>query len=259
MRLRPGGVPEHLRDFPATTSVHAAFAVSPDDQRIAIALLTYGPTPTGPESGTANYQGMKLSVEDLDGSHHVDLFSSSTVAEWPVGWHVSDLVIAVSSPQIGGLGLDPYPYYAFAGIHVVDSLTGARKATLCSGSAVLGLATSAGILCAAPGGLAESDWAGHVTPMGLQCSSAQLQPGGADIVCGAFGQAPFVSSAGTRHPLPAPSLGPDPFTPLCWVGHDHLLLKSPYTGPVLFDVGTGTTHTADILADWTVGAIPGGL
>jgi hypothetical protein len=259
MRLQPGRTPVHVRDLPGSASVRVSFAVSPDDSRIAIATLSYGPTPTGPGVGGPNYLGMKLYVEDLDGSHHVDLFSSPTVAEWPVGWHGSDLVIAVSSPQVPGLGLDPQPYFAFSGIHIADASTGDRKASLCSGWPVLGLATSAGVLCAAPSGTVESDWAAHVSPTGLECSSAQLQPGGADIVCAAFGQAPFISSGGSRRPLPTPSLGPDPFAPLCWVGHDHLLLKSPYTGPVLWDVGKGTTQTVDTLADWTVGQIPGGL
>ncbi len=202
---------------------------------------------------------MKLYVEDLDGSNHVQLFSSATVAEWPVGWHGSELVIAVSSPQIGGLALDPYPYYAFAGIHVVDASSGVRKASLCSGQAVLGLATPEGILCAAPTETVQSDWAGHVTATGLQCSSAQLQPGGAEIACSSFGQAPYLWTGSIKQPLPTPSAGPDPFKPLCWVGHNHLLLKSDYTGPVLFDIDSGATQQIDTLADWVVGAIPGAL
>ncbi len=251
MRLRPGGSPEHVRDLPGTPSVHAAFAVSPDDSRIAIALLTYGPTPAGPGVAKANYIGMTLYVEDLDGSHHVDLFSSPTIAEWPVGWHGSDLVIAVSLAQIPGLGLDPHPYYAFAGIHVADASTGTRKASLCNGSAVLGLATAAGVLCAAPDGTVESDWSGNVTPTGLQCSSAELQPGGASIACAAFGETPFLWSAGSKHTLPAP--------PLCWVGANDLILDSPQTGALLYHVASGTTQQIQALATWTVGAIPGGV
>lgn len=43
------------------------------------------PNPSGPGVACANYKGMKLYVEGLDGSHHVDLCNSATVAEWPFG------------------------------------------------------------------------------------------------------------------------------------------------------------------------------
>lgn len=250
MRLRPGGSPEHVRDLPGSSSVHAAFAVSPDDKRIAVSLLTYGPTPSGPGVTIANYSGMKLYVEDLDGSHHIDLFNSPTVAEWPVGWHGAALVIAVSLKQIPGLGSDPLPYYAFGGISVVDAATGVRKASLCSGATELGLATPAGVLCAkAP--IVESDWAGKETSTGIGCSRAALQPGGASIACTVFGENSLLWSSGSTRTLPAPPVG--------WVGRDHLLLSSSQTGAQLFDVGSGTMQPVDVVAAWTVGAIPGGL
>jgi hypothetical protein len=40
---------------------------------------------------------------------------------------------------------------------------------------------------------------------------------------------------------------------------NHLLVKSPYTGPLLVDIDTGATQPVNTLADWTVGTIPGGL
>lgn len=265
MRLRPGGAPEHLRDLPGTATVVAAFAVSPDDRRIAIALLTYGAANVG-----SSYQRMTLYVEDLDGSHHVDLFSSSTVVEWPVGWHAGDLVIAVGVTQLpaGGGSLVPYPYFAFGGIHVVDAATGIRKASLCGGLPAVGLATPAGVLCAKGNGIgpttvtpvpvAKSDWSGKETAAGMSCIYGALQPSGEEIACDT-GNGGVVSSAGGARPLPAPSIGPDPFAPLGWVGDDHLLVKSLYTGPVLLDLNTGATQTVDALVDWTVGTIPGGL
>lgn len=269
MRLQPGGAPAHLRDLPGTASVRVSFAVSPDDKRIAIAELTYGPAPTGPGASAPNYLGMKLYVEDLDGSHHVDLFASPTVAEWPVGWHGSDLVIAVGlGADVPGGSLVPYPYFAFGGIHLVDAATGVRKATLCGGLPAIGLATPQGLLCAKGNGIGpttvtpvpmtDSDWSGKETAIGLNCIFGALQPSGSDIACDT-GTGGELSIGGSKRPLPAPSVGPDPFTPLCWVGDDHLLLKSPYTGPVLFDIGTGAMQPIDTLADWTVGAIPGGL
>jgi hypothetical protein len=264
MRLRPGGSPEHVRDLPGTASVPAAFAVSPDDRRIAIALLTYD------AKVGSSYRGMKLYVEDLDGSHHVDLFASSTVAEWPVGWHGTDLVIAVDvtgSTARGG-SLTPYPYFALGGIHVADSMTGIRKATLCGGLPAVGLGTPDGILCAKGNGIGptivtpvpmtHSDWSGKETPIDLSCIYGGLQPNGKVIACDTF-KGVELSGAGSKQTLPAPSVGPDPYTFVCWVGHDHLLLETRWIGATLLDVRTGATQTIDTRADWIAGAIPGAL
>ena len=270
MRLEPDGTPVHIRDLPGSSTVRVAFAVSSDDKRIAIALLTYGPTPSpGPGVTGPKYVGMKLYVEDLDGSHHVDLFSSSTAFEWPVGWHGSDLVVAVGSNVYGGGSLVPYPYYAFNGIHVADSTTGVRKAVLCGGQPAVGLGTSKGILCAKANGLgpttitpvpmAFSDWSGNETDLGLNCIYSGLQPAGDDFACDTNSGGFVVSPGGAQQPFPKPSTGSDPYNLVCWVGHDHLLLTSRSVGTVLYDIVTRSTQQIDVRADWTVGAIPGGF
>jgi len=270
MRLQPGGTPVHIRDLPGSSSVRVAFAVSPDDKRIAIATLTSATTSSSPSPNVPKYLGMKLFVEDLDGSNHVDVFSSTTVAEWPVGWHGSELVIAVGAGLYGfGGSLTPYPYFAFDGIHVADTATGRRTATLCAGFPAVGLATSKGILCAKASGLgpttitpvamALSDWSGNETDLGVSCIYGGLQPAGDDIACDTNGGGFVVSPDGAQRPFPTPSTGPDPYHLVCWVGHDHLLLTSPYVGTVLYDIVAGTTQQVDIRADMTVGAIPGGF
>jgi hypothetical protein len=56
----------------------AAFAVSPDNLRIAVSVLDYTRYPVS----------TRLYVEDLHGgTNHVQLFYSSNVMEWPIGWH----------------------------------------------------------------------------------------------------------------------------------------------------------------------------
>src|ERR1700738_106123 len=68
------------------TNQVAAFAVSPDDLRIAVSVLDYTRWPVS----------TRLYVEDLNGgANHVELFSSSTVLEWPAGWHNGALVMAI--------------------------------------------------------------------------------------------------------------------------------------------------------------------
>jgi hypothetical protein len=70
----------------------AGFAVSPDGKRIAISIFSY-------DSSSA-YNGMRLYVEDLQGGgHHVDIFDSKTVAEFPIGWTGGNLVLAVTEPR----------------------------------------------------------------------------------------------------------------------------------------------------------------
>jgi hypothetical protein len=273
MRLKLGGTPVHIRDLPGSSSVRVAFTVSPDDKKIAIATLTFAPTSSSPSPTGPKYLGMKLFVEDLDGSNHVDIFSSITVAEWPVGWHGSELVIAVGAGPYGYFGyggsLTPYPYFAFDGIHVADSTTGRRTATLCAGLPAVGLGTSKGILCAKASGLgpttitpvamAFSDWSGKETDLGLSCIYGGLQPAGDDIACDTNSGGFVVSPDGAEQPFPTPSIGPDPYNLVCWVGHDHLLLTSRYVGTVLYDIVARTTQQLDIRADMTVGAIPGGF
>jgi hypothetical protein len=112
-------------------SEQAGFAVSPDDARIAVAILSYTPAPAG--SPLPGYNGMRLYVEDLQGGgHHLDIFSSPTVAEFPIGWTAGQLVLAVSNPFCcQSQRLNPYSATEY---HVVDPATGTRLATLCAGS-----------------------------------------------------------------------------------------------------------------------------
>src|SRR6266478_6367175 len=76
-------------------SEQAGFAVSPDDASIAVAVFSYTLASGPPASAT--YNGMRLYVEDLHGGgHHVDIFASTTVAEFPIGWTGGRLILAVS-------------------------------------------------------------------------------------------------------------------------------------------------------------------
>jgi len=120
--LRPDGS-SGLATHVALTAKHVtAFAVSPDDRRIAVSILDFTRYPVG----------TRLYVEDLNGGgNHVELFSSPTVMEYPVGWHAGHLVIAV------GLNLAPQNFFdGFApahGYHVADAQSGQQLLSLCAG------------------------------------------------------------------------------------------------------------------------------
>src|SRR5579859_787667 len=89
-----------VRRLAVKANQQAGIAVTPDGSRIAVAILTYTlpPPVSGPGvSSPPKYDGMDLYVEDVsDGSHHVEIFASSTAAEFPVGWIGGKLVVALS-------------------------------------------------------------------------------------------------------------------------------------------------------------------
>lgn len=111
----------------------AVFAVSPDDSLIAMSVFDWS---TRPLKET-------IVVENIDGTHASDIFTSSSVYEWPVAWHSGALVIAVGSVFGGG----PNPYAAVS-YHVADPKTGNRLATMGSTSCqAIGPLVQSGTLC----------------------------------------------------------------------------------------------------------------
>jgi hypothetical protein len=126
--LAPNGTSGTVTRIALGGTEQAGFAVSPDDASIAVAIFSYTPLPDG------SYKGMRLYVEDLNGGgHHADIFSSTTVAEFPVGWTSGRLIVAVSEPKC--CPAEPGNPYDASSYHVVDPATGTRLVTLCDNSA----------------------------------------------------------------------------------------------------------------------------
>jgi hypothetical protein len=114
------------------------FAVSPDDQRIAVVVSDF----------TASGVAVKLYVEDLNGgTNHLDISSASgSYGLWPVGWHgTGNLVVAkVPACTQGGGPLCCGP----AELHVVDPATAIRRFTIGGPSCTIaGSASPAGAVC----------------------------------------------------------------------------------------------------------------
>jgi len=134
--LAPGGAVAPVTTVPGSVHAHATFAVSPDDRRIAVGVLTYGDTYTTANGTRVRIHNgattTRIYVEDLRGGHRVELFRSHNAYEWPVAWHNGALVLAVA--QLPGTQSDsPNPYFAYDGYHVVDASSGRRLAALCAG------------------------------------------------------------------------------------------------------------------------------
>ena len=143
--LAPDGTTGTATRIALGASEQAGFAVSPDDSKIAVAIFTYTALPE------AAYTGMRLYIEDLNGGgRHADIFSSTTVAEFPVGWTTGHLILAVSEPRC--CPAEPGNPYDASAYHVVDPATGSRLFTVCDQSVgPMGPIEPIGAVCYHPG------------------------------------------------------------------------------------------------------------
>jgi hypothetical protein len=172
MFLKPDGTTGVATTISVDAKSAAVFSVSPDDSRIAVAVITY------PYPATT-----RIYVEDLTGGgHHVDLFSSTSVLEWPVGWHQGHLVIAVGLNVAPQNAYDGF-IYGFSGYHVADASTGTRIATICNGYIASVPPVPAGTVCAKYPDYLVSDWSGTTRPAPPDqgCGGGALSPDGSMI------------------------------------------------------------------------------
>jgi hypothetical protein len=114
------------------------FAVSPDDQRIAVIVSDF----------TSAGAAIKLYVEDLNGgTNHADIYSQANAFSlWPIGWHGTDNLVVAKVPACtqGGGPFSASPLE----LHVVDPATAVRHFTLGGPTCVVaGAASPAGVVC----------------------------------------------------------------------------------------------------------------
>lgn len=233
-----------------------AFSVSPDDQRIAISIITLA------TSQSAEPVDVNMFVEDLAGlnSNRVSLYSSKTLAEWPIGWHAGNLVVAVGSRDLGTYD----NAYAATGYVVVDPTTRRQLASL---DCARGLLAAAGTACAdgwcgtasscGPGTLAKQAWDGtkspFITPPGPPppifvafATSVQLSPDGTRLACSVIenphtGNTQVMLLQGGTGTFMAPG-----YAPLGWLDNDHLIVGSSQQ-VMIVDLATSATVTMSYL------------
>jgi hypothetical protein len=159
--LKPDGTTGLVTTLPASAKIHAAFAVTPDDSRIAVALLDYSVSPVA----------LTLYVEDIGGAHHSVIFTSTSKYLWPVVWHSGQLVVAYLGPNTSPFksktifysnrSLNDYPYgpnpYGGINFHVLNPVNAFRLAII-SGGGASGLLTKAGTAVVQGDG---DDWNGN--------------------------------------------------------------------------------------------------
>ena len=224
--LRPDGRTGVATQLPGSAKSQAGFAISPDDKRIAVSLIDFSQALT---SGTR----MRLYVEDLGGGHRIELLSSESVTEWPIGWTAGKLVVAVGQLNLDG----PEPYGAMEGYQVVDPVSGRVMHRICAGGITVGPPAPAGISCED----VVVDWDGHerVIPDRPKSACNGLSPAGSLLACGPNPGVVIDLRHGQSRTLPADA------RPLGWVDEGHLIFT--YSDPVsgspplhILDVGTGT-------------------
>lgn len=133
--LTPDGAVQTVMDVSAPPNTQVVFAVSPDDTRIAVATITLA------TANVADSFHEVMYVEDVGtAANRVDIYSSTTQAEWPLAWHAGKLIVGLGPQDIGAYNA---PYGAIA-YHVVDPSTGRRLAAL---DCAQGLLSPAGTAC----------------------------------------------------------------------------------------------------------------
>jgi hypothetical protein len=233
--LSPSGTVSLIRHLDVQANSNVAFAVSPDDRRIAIAVITYG------TAGSTAPFGLRLYAEDLlDGANRTEVFTSAAVVEWPVGWHAGKVVLASGGPGVF-TGFNPYGAIEY---HLVDPATWTRQAVLtCS----FGLLVEAGSACSKPPTLGRQDWTGRaltfrLDPTGavsrLQPAYLALSPDGRQVAGGVKAATAGTYDTelfedGSESPLVAGA------APLGWLDQSHLLVLTP-AGPAMAAVPGGT-------------------
>lgn len=216
---------------PGTATAYAAFSVSPDDKRIAVSVFDFAQHPLT----------VRLYVEDITGSNHAEIFSSSSDYVWPVGWHAGQLVLAASVGRLYGIAGNPYRAPAY---HVVDPSTGDRLTSLggdpATNCAPMGPLTSAGTACwtrpgdTGPAIFTTLDWSGHQGSSQLPVTgvpgAGALSADGTELAacCDSDGTVSIVIPGGARFSSGLP--GQDG---ICWVDSGHL-----YNGPEIPSTGT---------------------
>src|SRR6202171_205543 len=136
--LAPNGDAGRATSVPIGPARRSMFAVSPDDQRIAVIVDDFDAT------GAAT----RLYVEDLNGGgHHNERFTETgAFTLWPPGWHGTDNLVLSKVPSCtqggGPFCCRPQEF------HVVDPATAVRRFTVGDPTCKLaGAPSPAGVVC----------------------------------------------------------------------------------------------------------------
>jgi hypothetical protein len=116
--LKPDGTGGLATQLPNQADERAVFAVSSDDTKIAISIFNLK-------------SGMRLVVASLaDSPAWHQIFASTVLSEWPIGWRGNQLVLGLGYVA-GGQQTCAECSWTPVGVHVVNAETGSRSVTVC--------------------------------------------------------------------------------------------------------------------------------
>jgi hypothetical protein len=240
--LSPDGDTGRATTVPIGAARRSMFAVSPDDQRIAVVVDDFNST------GAAT----RLYVEDLNGGgNHVELYSESgAFTLWPIGWHGPNLVVAKTPActQGGGPGCcGPQEF------HVIDAATAVRRSIMGSSTCIIaGAPSPAGAVCDTSTQATVLSWTGASKgSFAVQgYTPAYLSPDGNLVAIVAY------STAST---LLYPTNSAVNVAACSWIDNTHLLSSGDLQHqPSVGDVTNGQVVPVAAQGDCG-GRIPGGL
>ncbi|MGH7763966.1 MAG: hypothetical protein ACREOM_06070, partial [Candidatus Dormibacteraceae bacterium] len=244
--LAPNGDTGRATSVPVGSARRSMFAVSPDDQRIAVVVADFNAT------GAAT----RLYVEDLNGGgNHIELFTQGgAYTLWPIGWRgTTSLVVAkVPACSQGGGPLCCGPQE----LHVVDPTTAVRRFTIGGATCVIaGAASPAGAVCEDTAGFSKATvltWtATAVRSIGVSGPTpAYLSPDGNRVALTLFSNG-TTSINGADRTLAMQACG--------WIDDTHILAGGDaQQQPRVGDVSTGAV--VPVAAQGLCGGrLPGGL
>ena len=240
--LAPNGDAGRATSVPIGPSRHSMFAVSPDDQRIAVIVDDF----------TATGAATRLYVEDLiGGGHHAEIFGETgAFTLWPTGWHgTNNLVLAKvpSCTQGGGPGsAGPQEF------HVNDPTTAVRRFTVGgSGCLIAGPPSPAGAVCETDVTGTVLTWTGATTrAFAVQgFTPAYLSPDGSLVATIVNGDTVIQESSKTFPGMQACG----------WIDDTHVFSGGDaQRQPRVGDINTGNVVPIAAQGD-CVGRLPGGL
>lgn len=132
--LKPDGTSAVVRELPGGPLIESAFAVSPDNQKIAVAVYDYSTEPPA----------FQLFVEDLSGGHRLNLPHPGYAYGSPFGWWQGSVMVGETDPH----SCNACSYYPLGGagvpVHFLDGSTGRETGRLC------GIPINGAALCSNP-------------------------------------------------------------------------------------------------------------
>jgi hypothetical protein len=240
--LAPNGDAGRATTVPIGPARRAMFAVSPDDQRIAVIVDDFDAT------GAAT----SLYVEDLNGGgHHKQLYTQTgAYTLWPTGWHGTDNLVLAKVPactQGGGPGCcGPQEF------HVVDPASAVRRFTVGDSSCKLaGAASPAGVVCETDVQANVLSWTGTTTrSFSIQGPTpANLSPNGSLVAIAPSGDTVIQETSRTLAGMQACG----------WIDDTHVLSGGDAQHqPRVGDVTNGNAVAVAAQGD-CAGRLPGGL